>query len=80
MDLIEVEAVTNKMFQCTAKYGVYFARITNYKVYDELLEEVTYTSYLHKEGLGVSPAIVSINGKHCSRNQWNANVFLICLY
>ena len=45
-----MEAVTNEMFRCSAKQGEYFARMTNYKGYDEQLEEVTYTNYLHKEG------------------------------
>lgn len=67
VDFIKVEAVTNEMFRCTAKQGEYFARITNYKGYDEQLEEVTYTNYLHKEGLGVSPTIVSINGKEVEK-------------
>lgn len=49
------------MFRCTAKHDVYFARITNYKSYDEQLEEVAYTNFLCKEGLAVSPTISSLN-------------------
>ncbi len=48
VDFIKVEAVTNEMFRCTAKDDVYFARITNYKTYDEQLEEVTYTNFLYE--------------------------------
>ncbi|MFJ5566168.1 phosphotransferase enzyme family protein [Lysinibacillus xylanilyticus] len=80
VDFIKVEAVTNEMFRCTAKQGEFFARITNYKDYDEQLEEVTYTNYLHKEGLGVSPAIVSINGKEVEKISFNNKEVLTVLY
>ncbi|MEH7226694.1 phosphotransferase [Bacillus sp. JJ1566] len=62
VNLTKVESVTNEMFRCTAAEGYYFARITNYKSYDEQLEEVNYTDFLFKEGLGVSPSISSVNG------------------
>lgn len=61
INLTKVEIITDEMFRCTSKQGNYFARITNYKSYDEQLEEVTYTNYLYKRGLGVSPAIESLN-------------------
>ncbi|MEK4080018.1 phosphotransferase enzyme family protein [Solibacillus sp. FSL K6-1126] len=80
LDFIKVEAVTNEMFRCTANQGEYFARITNYKGYDEQLEEVTYTNYLYKEGLGVSPTIVSINGKVVEKITFNNNEVLTVLY
>lgn len=80
VDFTKVEAVTSEMFRCTAKQGEYFARITNYKGYDEQLEEVTYTNYLHKEGLGVSPAIVSINGKEVEKITFNNKEVLTVLY
>lgn len=60
VELLTVQAVTNEMFRCTAKQDVYFARITNYKSYDEQLEEVMYTSFLNAEGLAVSPTISSL--------------------
>ena len=63
LDIIKVEAITDEMFQCTAKQGTYYARITNYKSYDEQLEEVTYTNFLYQEGLRVSPTLASINGE-----------------
>ncbi|MCM3638148.1 phosphotransferase [Sporosarcina luteola] len=61
VELLTVLAVTNEIFRCTAKQDVYFARITNYKSYEEQLEEVTYTNFLKKEGLAVSPTISSLN-------------------
>lgn len=60
VEILTVQPVTNEMFRCTAKQGVYFARVTNYKSYDEQLEEVTYTNFLIKEGLAVSLAISSL--------------------
>lgn len=80
VNLIKVEAVTDEIFRCTAKQGEYFARVTNYKSYDEQLEEVTYTNYLYKEGLGVSPAIVSLNGKVVERIILNNKEVLSVLY
>ncbi|KEK22118.1 hypothetical protein [Bacillus gaemokensis] len=43
VDIIKAESVTDEMFRCTAEQGNYFARITNYKNYDEQLEEVNFT-------------------------------------
>lgn len=63
VDFIKIEEVTNEMFRCTTEDGNYFARVTNYKSFDEQLEEVNYTDFLFKEGLGVSLTIPSINGK-----------------
>ena len=80
LDFIKVEVITNEMFRCTAKQGEYFARITNYKGYGEQLEEDTYTNYLYKEGLGVSPAIVSINGKVVEKITFNNKEVLTVLY
>ncbi len=80
VDFIQVEAVTNEMYRCTATQGEYFARITNYKTYDEQVEEVTYTNYLHKEGLGVSPTIVSIHGKEVEKITLNNKEVLTVLY
>ncbi|KYG26077.1 phosphotransferase enzyme family protein [Alkalihalobacillus trypoxylicola] len=60
---IKVDAVTNEMYRCETKQGIYFARMTNYKTYDEQLDEVTYTNFLYNEGLGVTPIIPSSRGK-----------------
>lgn len=67
IDFSEIESVTNEMYRCTAVQGNFFARITNYKTYDEQLEEVTYTNFLYNEGFGVSPTISSLNGKLVER-------------
>lgn len=80
IDFIKVESVTNEMFRCSAKQGEYFARITNYKNYEEQLEEVTYTNFLHKEGLGVSPTIPSLNGNVIEKIMLENNEKLTVLY
>lgn len=80
VEINKVEAVTNEMFRCIAKQGVYFARITNYKSYDEQLEEVTYTNYLYKEGLGVSPTMVSNKGNEIEKITFNNKEVLTVLY
>ena len=67
IEFSEIESVTNEMYRCTAVQGNFFARITNYKTYDEQVEEVTYTNFLYNEGFGVSPTISSLNGKLVER-------------
>lgn len=62
VDVTKIEAVTNEMYKCMTKQGDYFARVTNYKTYEEQLEEVTYTDFLYQEGLGVPQIITSIHG------------------
>ena len=68
------------MFRCTAKEDDYFARITNYKSYDEQVEEVNYTNFLCKEGLGVSPTISSLNGKVVEKITLDNKEVLTVLY
>ncbi|MGA3602418.1 MULTISPECIES: phosphotransferase enzyme family protein [Lysinibacillus] len=63
VNIMAVESVTNEMFRCITEQGNYFARITNYKTYDEQLEEIKYTNFLYSEGFGVSPIIQSLNEK-----------------
>lgn len=56
-----VEAVTNEMYRCESQKGSFFVRITNYKTYQEQLEEVNWTNYLFNRGIGVPKIIPSIN-------------------
>ncbi|WP_166000661.1 phosphotransferase [Bacillus sp. Cs-700] len=67
LDFIKAEAITDEMFRCTAEQGTYYVRVTNYKSYEEQVDEVTYTNFLYQEGLGVSPTIVSVNGEVVER-------------
>jgi Ser/Thr protein kinase RdoA (MazF antagonist) len=63
VDINKVVSITDEMYRCTAEQGIFFARITNYKTYDEQLEEVKWTNFLYNEGLGVSPTISSVNDR-----------------
>lgn len=80
INIIKIESVTNEMFRCKTEEGDYFARITNYKSYDEQLEEVNYTDFLFKEGFGVSPTIPSLNGKAVEKITLDNNEILTVLY
>ncbi len=56
-----VETITNEMYRCQSNKGNFFLRITNYKTYQEQLEEVTWTHFLFTQGVGVPEAISSNN-------------------
>ncbi|MGE8203177.1 phosphotransferase enzyme family protein [Heyndrickxia sp. NPDC080065] len=57
-----VEGKTNEMWHCSGINSDYYARITNYKTYEEQFQEVKWTNYLFEHGVGVSPAIYSLEG------------------
>ena len=50
------------------------------KVIDEQLEEVNYTNFLYKEGLGVSPTVSSLNGKVVEKITLDDKEVLTVLY
>ncbi|EJR54755.1 hypothetical protein IIM_01695 [Bacillus cereus VD107] len=77
LDFINITPVTNEMYQCLAKQGNYFVRITNYKTYEEQLEEVKYTDFLYKEGLGVPPIIPSLTGNLVEKITLNRELFTV---
>ncbi|PEB47532.1 protein kinase [Bacillus pseudomycoides] len=77
VDFIKVKSVTNEMYQCIAEQGDYFVRITNYKTYEEQLEEVKYTDFLYREGLGVPPIITSLNGKLVEKITLDRELFIV---
>ncbi|WP_243522923.1 phosphotransferase [Bacillus pseudomycoides] len=77
VDFIKVKSVTNEMYQCIAEQGDYFVRITNYKTYEEQLEEVKYTDFLYREGLGVPPIITSVNGKLVEKITLDRELFIV---
>ncbi len=60
LNFINIKPITNEMYQCLTAQGTYFVKITNYKTYEEQLEEVTYTNFLYQKGLGVPPIIPSL--------------------
>ncbi|WP_237981821.1 phosphotransferase enzyme family protein [Bacillus thuringiensis] len=67
LNFIDIKPITNEMYQCHAQQGTYFIRITNYKTYEEQLEEVSYTNFLYQNGLAVPPIIPSLNGNLVER-------------
>ncbi|MEH7460457.1 phosphotransferase, partial [Bacillus sp. JJ1127] len=77
VDFIKVKSVTNEMYQCIAEQGDYFVRITNYKTYEEQLEEVKYTDFLYREGLGVPPIITSLNGNLVEKITLDRELFIV---
>lgn len=62
LNFINITPITNEMYKCLTEQGTYFIRITNYKTYEEQLEEVTYTNFLYENGLDVPPILPSLQG------------------
>lgn len=60
--LQKIEAVSDGMYRCYGNQGIYYARIGQYRIYEEQLEEVQWTNFLYEQGVGVSPAVPSVNG------------------
>lgn len=58
----KVKCITNEMYRCFSRETDYYARITNYKTYEEQLQEVKWTNYLYNHGVGAPMAIPSIEG------------------
>lgn len=54
-----IKQLTNEMYLCNGKDNRYYARITNYKTYEEQVEEVSWTNYLFESGVGVAPVVQS---------------------
>ncbi|QWI11243.1 phosphotransferase enzyme family protein [Bacillus mycoides] len=77
LDFIEMKPITNEMYQCLTAQGTYFVRITNYKTYEEQLEEVTYTKFLYQKGLGVPPIIPSLKGNLVEKITLDKEVFAV---
>ncbi|KAA0783333.1 MULTISPECIES: phosphotransferase enzyme family protein [Bacillus cereus group] len=76
-NFINIKSITNEMYQCHAQQGTYFIRITNYKTYEEQLEEVTYTNFLYQNGLAVPPIIHSLNGNLVERLTLDKEIFTV---
>ncbi|ETT72468.1 protein kinase [Paenibacillus sp. FSL R7-277] len=60
VQLSSMEAVTNEMYRCHSVKGTFFARITNYKTYEEQLAEVNWTTYLFNRGVRVPEVVPTI--------------------
>ncbi|MCU5098207.1 HAD family hydrolase [Bacillus wiedmannii] len=75
LNFINIKPITNEMYQCLTELGSYFIRITNYKKYEEQLEEVAYTNFLYENGLAVPPIIHSLNGKLVEKLTLDKEIF-----
>ncbi|MFJ7761506.1 phosphotransferase enzyme family protein [Bacillus toyonensis] len=77
LHFINIKPITNEMYQCNTVQGNYFIRITNYKTYEEQLEEVKYTNFLYQTGLGVPPIIPSLQGNLVENLTLDKEVFAV---
>jgi len=77
LNFINIKPITNEMYQCRTELDKYFIRITNYKTYDEQLEEVTYTNFLYENGLAVPPIIHSLNGNLVEKLTLDKEIFAV---
>lgn len=75
-----VEAVTNEMYRCHSDRGTFFARITNYKTYEEQLTEVQWTAYLFNQGIRVPEVIPSVQDSLISTLVLNEEEKSVVLY
>lgn len=65
------------MYECLTDQGTYFIRITNYKTYEEQLEEVTYTNFLYENGLDVPPILPSLQGNLVEKLTLDKELFTV---
>ncbi|PEB11004.1 phosphotransferase enzyme family protein [Bacillus thuringiensis] len=76
-NFINIKPITNEMYKCLTEQGTYFSRITNYKTYEEQIEEVIYTNFLHQNGLGVPPIIPSLQGNFVEKFTLDKEIFAV---
>ena len=74
---INIKPITNEMYECLTDQGTYFIRITNYKTYEEQLEEVTYTNFLYENGLDVPPILPSLQGNPVEKLTLDKELFTV---
>ncbi|MDJ1475991.1 phosphotransferase [Bacillus sp. LS15-K4] len=77
LNFINIKSITNEMYQCLTEQGNYFVRITNYKTYEEQLEEVTYTNFLYQNGLGVPPITPSLQGNFVEKLPLDKEIYAV---
>lgn len=74
---INIKPITTEMYECLTDQGTYFIRITNYKTYEEQLEEVTYTNFLYENGLDVPPILPSLQGNLVEKLTLDKELFTV---
>ncbi|MBR9663865.1 phosphotransferase enzyme family protein [Bacillus cereus] len=72
LNFINIKPITNEMYECLTEQGTYFSRITNYKTYEEQIEEVLY-----QNGLGVPPIIPSLQGNFVEKFPCNEGIIAV---
>ncbi|PEF26005.1 protein kinase [Bacillus thuringiensis] len=72
LNFINIKPITNEMYECLTEQGTYFSRITNYKTYEEQIEEVLY-----QNGLGVPPIIPSLQGNFVEKFTLDKEIFAV---
>ncbi|AUB64242.1 protein kinase [Bacillus cereus] len=77
LNFINIKLITNEMYECLTEQGTYFSRITNYKTYEEQIEEVLYTNFLYQNGLGVPPIIPSLQGNFVEKFTLDKEIFAV---
>ena len=77
LNFINIKPITNVMYECLTEQGTYFSRITNYKTYEEQIEEVLYTNFLYQNGLGVPPIIPSLQGNFVEKFTLDKEIFAV---
>ncbi|HDR8243318.1 protein kinase [Bacillus thuringiensis] len=77
LNFINIKPITNEMYECLTEQGTYFIRITNYKTYEEQIEEVLYTNFLYQNGLGVPPIIPSLQGNFVEKFTLDKEIFAV---
>lgn len=77
LNFINIKPITNEMYECLTEQGTYFSRITNYKTYEEQIEEVLYTNFLYQNGLGVPPIIPSLQGNFVEKFTLDKEIFVV---
>lgn len=77
LNFINIKPITNEMYECLTEQGTYFSRITNYKTYEEQIEEVIYTNFLYQNGLGVPPIIPSLQGNFVEKFTLDKEIFAV---
>ncbi|TXR58365.1 phosphotransferase enzyme family protein [Bacillus sp. AR18-7] len=77
LNFINITPITNEMYECLTDQGTYFIRITNYKTYEEQLEEVTYANFLYENGLDVPPILPSLQGNLVEKLTLDKEIFTV---
>ncbi|MED2985361.1 phosphotransferase [Bacillus thuringiensis] len=77
LNFINIKPITNEMYECLTEQGTYFSRITNYKTYEEQIEEVIYTNFLYQNGLSVPPIIPSLQGNFVEKFTLDKEIFAV---